>query len=162
MNYTCNTLIALSVVIRSIGTICTFLYSCLAVLIYKSIVFTFVFVFLLCGTETARSQIISEEELCSTIINEAPYTVLGTIASDYFVRPQDGIKSRHRANFRIETGGSWHFCSTGPFYEGYKMDLVIKTLFPVFSCKTAVGAGDIIIKGDFLPEGGADTWAECL
>jgi hypothetical protein len=39
---------------------------------------------------------------------------------------------------------------------------VLRTLVPVFSCKTRIDQGEIVIKGHRKPEGGAETWAECF
>ena len=96
---------------------------------------------------------------CFNVINKAPYTVLGTVVTDYYTRP-DGVKARHRSNFNLKTGEQTRFCTQGPYYEGGKLELVLRTLVPVFDCKTRVDA-DIIINGRIKPEGGTDSWAVC-
>lgn len=103
---------------------------------------------------------VTGEALCSAIINMAPYTVYGSVNTAYFIRG-DGIKTRHKSNFRLETGEQTEFCTSGPFYEGRKVELVLRTLVPIFTCKTGVG-GDIIISGHRKPEGGTETTAACL
>lgn len=96
---------------------------------------------------------------CFHVVNKAPYTVLGTVSTDYFTNP-DGVKARHRSNFNLKSGEQTRFCTQGPYYEGGKLELVLRTLVPVFDCKTRVD-GDIIINGRMKPEGGTDSWAIC-
>lgn len=103
---------------------------------------------------------VTDQPVCSRIVNDAPYLVFGEVATQQFIRP-DGIKTRHRSTFRLESGSFNEFCTTGPFYEGRTVDFVIRTLIPIFSCRTGVG-GDIVIHGRLKPEGGAETWADCL
>ena len=103
---------------------------------------------------------VTQEPVCFNVMNEAPYSVYGGLESNELIRP-DGIKTRHREQFRLETGRQARFCTTGPFYEGGKLRLVLRSLVPLFDCYTAV-TGDIVIHGERLPEGGTKTWADCL
>ena len=98
--------------------------------------------------------------ICFNVINKAPYTVMGGFSTNVY-KTKDGIETRHRANFRLEKEQQTNFCSEGPFYAGRKLDLVLKSLIPLFSCRTAI-TGDIIIYGREKEEGGTDTWAACL
>ena len=100
------------------------------------------------------------DPICFNVINNAPYTVFGTFITNIYTA-EDGSKARHRSNFRLEAGFKSEFCTYGPFYEGRKLELVLRTLIPVFSCKTGIN-GDIMIYGRKKPEGGTDTWAVCL
>jgi hypothetical protein len=102
---------------------------------------------------------IGQTPQCFNVINKAPYTVLGTVSTDYYDHPS-GTKARHRSNFNLKSGEQTRFCTQGPYYEGGKLELVIRTLVPVFDCKTRVDA-DIIINGRQKPEGGTDSWAVC-
>jgi hypothetical protein len=115
---------------------------------------------------------IVQEPICFSVRNEAPYMIFGNIATSDFTRP-DGIVARHRSNFRLEAAGGVdsetgepsdraEFCSYGPFFEGRKLELVLRTLFPVFTCQTKIDQGEIVIKGFRKDEGGAQTWAECF
>jgi hypothetical protein len=101
-----------------------------------------------------------EKPVCFNVVNKAPYTVIGTLSTNVFKTPE-GIAARHRGNFRLETGQKTNFCSLGPFYAGRKLDLVLRSLVPLFSCRTAI-TGDIVIYGRKKEEGGTDTWAACL
>lgn len=120
----------------------------------------------------ARAQEIVSDPYCFIVKNEAPYKVYGSFVTDYYTRP-DGVKAKHRSNFRLEEAGAVHeeegypldmaeFCSYGPFYPDKKLELVIRTLVPIFSCITRVDQGPIIIKGQRKPEGGTDTHALCF
>jgi hypothetical protein len=61
-----------------------------------------------------------------------------------------------------EAADSAEFCTFGPFYPERKLELVLRTLVPIFSCKTRVDQGEIVIKG-FRKEDqpGTNTYAEC-
>lgn len=115
---------------------------------------------------------IVSEPVCFVLINQAPYKVYGNFGTDYYT-DAEGRKARHRSNFRLEEAGAKdpekgfpldqaEFCSYGPFYEGGKLDLVLRTLVPIFSCKTKLDQGPIIITGVRKPEGGTDTTAACF
>lgn len=122
---------------------------------------------------TAGAQEITSEPICFTVRNTANYKVYGSFVTDYYTSP-DGIRARHTSNFRLEEAGAKdpkegyptdaaEFCSYGPFFPGRQLELVLRTLVPIFSCKTAIGVGEIVIKGERLPDdSGVKTWAECL
>lgn len=106
---------------------------------------------------------VTSQPICFTIRNTAPFTVYGNVETDY--TPTDtGSRARHRSNFQLEPRMSEDFCTTGPFYPGRKLRLVLRTMFPVFSCYTQLDRGPIIIKGE--RGDGVDTqtrmWAECF
>lgn len=115
---------------------------------------------------------IVSDPICFAVRNEAPYKIYGNFATDMFTNP-DGIKAHHRSNFRLDEAGAKdektgeptdraEFCSYGPFYPGRKLELTLRTLFPVFSCQTKIDQGEIVIHGHRKPEGGAETWADCF
>jgi hypothetical protein len=113
---------------------------------------------------------IVSEPICFKVRNEAPYKVYGNFITDYYTA-EDGSQARHRSNFRLDEPGTKddkgepadqaEFCSYGPFLPDRKLELVLRTLVPIFSCKTRVDQGEIVIKGYRKPEGGTDTYAEC-
>lgn len=122
--------------------------------------------------QSVRAQDIVSQPICFNVKNEAPYKVYGSFITDYYTRP-DGIRARHKSNFRLEEAGATHeekgypidraeFCTFGPFYPGRKLELVIRTLVPVFSCKTRIDQGEIVIQGHRKPEGGTETTAQCF
>ena len=107
----------------------------------------------------AQAQEILNEPICFTVRNTASHKVYGNFVTDYYTA-EDGTQARHRSNFRLDEAGAKdpekgfpldaaEFCSYGPFFEGRKLELVIRTLIPVFSCKTSVEKGEIVIaKGN--------------
>ncbi len=102
---------------------------------------------------------ITTNPVCFNVMNQAPYSIFGTIRSDVYTTPE-GVGARHTSNFRLKTGEGTSFCSTGPFYPERRLELVIRTLIPVFSCKARTDQ-DVIIYGRVKPEGGTETWAGC-
>lgn len=120
------------------------------------------FAFFMLSAAPARAQMDGEiltDPICFYLINKAPYTVLGSVNSNIY-QAQDNVKARHRSNFRLEVGQKAPFCSTGPFYEGRKLELTLRTVIPIFSCKTAI-TRDIVIEGERKDGGSAKTWATC-
>lgn len=106
------------------------------------------------------------------VVNEAPYKAYGSFMTDWYTTPE-GQKSRHRSNFRLEEAGAVHeeegypldraeFCSYGPFYPDRKLVLTLRTLVPIFECRTKIDQGPIIISGFRKPEGGTETKAACF
>ncbi len=134
--------------------------------------FTFCLVFTLSALiSSAEAQDIVDEAICFQVINEAPYKVYGNFGTDYYTTAE-GTRARHRSNFRLDEPGSKdlekgypldraEFCSYGPFYPGRKLYFTLRTLVPIFSCKTRIEDGPIVIKGYRKPGGGTETWAEC-
>lgn len=123
-------------------------------------------------TKTASAQEIVKEPICFMLRNAANFKVYGNFGTDYYTRP-DGVRARHRSNFRLEPVGSVdeegypadkaEFCSYGPFYPGRKLYFTLRTLFPVFSCKTRIDAGEIVIHGERREDdSGVRMWADCI
>ena len=116
---------------------------------------------------------VSEDVHCFLVVNEAPYTVYGSIVTAFFTKP-DGSRGRHTSNYRIQKAGTVHptkgypqdmaeFCTSGPFYPGQKVEFVIRTFIPVFTCITRIDQGPITIHGEQLEGGGGTkTWATCF
>jgi hypothetical protein len=96
---------------------------------------------------------------CFDVVNQAPYTVFGTVGTNDYTG-MDGRTARHRENFRLQPKQQVNFCTTGPFFPGQKLEFVIRTLIPVFSCMTGIDKA-IVIHGEKKPEGGTKTWADC-
>jgi hypothetical protein len=96
---------------------------------------------------------------CFNVFNNAPYSVTGSMITDLYAAA-DGAQGRQRENFRLKPKESVRICSNGPFYPGERLELVLRTLVPIFSCYT-VAQGDIVIMGETKPEGGSKTWVDC-
>lgn len=101
----------------------------------------------------------SKEARCFRVRNIAEYTVLGDVSTDFEDMP-DGARIRHKSAFRLAPSKSREFCSRGPFFEGGKVELTLKTLVPIFSCKTKIDK-EIIIIGRKKIDGDYDTRALC-
>jgi hypothetical protein len=123
---------------------------------------------------SARAQEIVAEPLCFVLANEAPYKVYGNFNTDFYTKP-DGSQARHRSNFRLDEAGATdpekgyptdraEFCSYGPFYPDRMLHLTLRTLVPIFDCKTKIDQGPIVIKGERSddPNVPTKTWAECF
>ena len=115
----------------------------------------------------AKAQDISPYPLCADLVNESEYQARGSIntASAIYEDPndslKDGTRARHSVNFKIDPGEKYHICSTGPFFAGQKVELVLRTLVPVFDCYTSLIA-PIVIKSERDENGEFRTWAECF
>lgn len=115
----------------------------------------------------AQAQEILDSPICTQIVNEADYTVRGTIStaesnySDSSDPVKDGTQARHSVNFKLEPGERWDVCSSGPFYPGQKLELMLRTLIPVFECQTSLVA-PIVIKSERDANGDLKTWADCF
>jgi len=75
--------------------------------------------------------------ICGHLINKSSVTIHGTIAT----RPQvveSGESLTHTLNFKLNPGEKTEICSKGPFYDGQRLDLTIRTLIPLFNCRTRI------------------------
>ena len=104
-----------------------------------------------------------DEPVCFRITNEEDRRVYGHIETA--MNPE--TEERYRSEFRMEPGETAAACTVGPFFEGRRVWLVIKTLMPLFACKTSIYR-PIVIKRQRLPNGdlkkdstGRAIWAEC-
>ncbi len=101
----------------------------------------------------------SDEPVCGRVRNMASYSVMGSVATDYDILA-DGSRGRHRSNFRIPAGEFAEFCTKGPFYDGRRVELTIRTLVPIFSCYTKFDK-EIVIIGSKKVDGSYETKAIC-
>lgn len=117
---------------------------------------------------------IVKDPICFRIVNEAEYSVRGSISTAKFMHPR-GEEASHRSNFRLEPKGSKHrdtlkptdreeFCSYGPFLPNKSLRFTLRSLFPVHECISRVDIGrDIVIKGQRrADDSGVMTWTECF
>lgn len=108
--------------------------------------------------------------ICFMLVNTAPYRVLAEIQTNFYTRA-DGIRDSHESTMRIQAAGSVNdageridqrqICTAGPFFEGRKIRLTLKTIVPIFECKTAIDRGEVIIKGVVNDDNTTETTAEC-
>ena len=106
-----------------------------------------------------------KEQICFKLRNTAPYGVIGDVATARMPRPEDGQEVTHTANFRLKEGEEIPMCTTGPFFPGQKLRITLRTLVPIFECKTTIiPNGTILIRGQRGESEyeGTKTWIECL
>lgn len=75
--------------------------------------------------------------ICSWLTNRSQQAIIGTLATAG-QRLESGDIAKHRDNFRLEAGARKQFCAAGPFYEGQRLELILRTIIPLFSCKTKI------------------------
>lgn len=79
----------------------------------------------------------SSAPVCSDILNKTGFTVYGNVETDKAV--VNGKTIYHKSNFRLSKDENTRICASGPFFEGNKLRLVLRSLLPVFECKTKLG-----------------------
>jgi hypothetical protein len=94
-------------------------------------------VFLLLVFSPAQAELISPRPYCADIRNDTDHYLFASVRTD-FGKNAAGEKKRHESSFRLEAGQTQRACATGPFYPGYQVELVIKAMIPVFTCKTVL------------------------
>lgn len=80
---------------------------------------------------------ITSKPICGKLENRSDQTILGSISTAP-QRVSMGDFVSHTENFKLEAGEKWDICTRGPFYPGQKLELTIRTLIPLFSCKTKI------------------------
>ena len=110
-----------------------------------------------------KDEYLLDEPVCFTITNKERQMVYGHVET----APHPATGNRHRSTFKLDYNQSAQACTVGPFYQGRRVSFTIKTLFPLFQCKTSVYQ-PIIIKrqrdgrGDYKKnKDGYTIWAEC-
>jgi len=96
-------------------------------------------------------------EECATLRNSADQQVMGVIKTEAF--KYKGQIVRHESTFDLQDGETVEVCSTGPFFPGYKVELTIKTIMPLFSCLTRL-SGDIVLRRKDV-DGFTQLYADC-
>ena len=106
----------------------------------------YILLFLLtCSTFSSVSSAgeVSPFKECATLRNAAGQEVMGVIRTEQFI--YKGKLDRHEGNFNLKDDETVEICSTGPFFPGYKVELTIRTIMPLFTCKTRL-SGEIVIR----------------
>lgn len=106
----------------------------------------------------AQGEIVTRP-ICSWLTNRSDQTILGTITTAPQKLP-DGTVARHRDNFRLAAGERRQICAAGPFFEGQRLDLTLKTLLPLFNCKTKIDR-EIFLDAKVQPGGFRKLSATC-
>ena len=104
--------------------------------------FIALFVFL-ASSHIAQAADVTPFKECATIVNSAKQQVMGVIKTESF--KFQGKVIRHEKNFNLQDGETVAVCSTGPFFPGYKVELTIRTIMPLFTCHTRL-SGNIYLR----------------
>lgn len=99
---------------------------------------------------TGKEGEILKKPICTWLTNRSEQTIMGFIATAS-QKVASGDMVAHRENFRLEAGARQQICAAGPFFEGQRLELTIRTIIPLFSCKTKL---DREIFLDAKPEPG--------
>lgn len=80
---------------------------------------------------------ITSAPLCTQLINRSKQEIMGTIST----APQalnSGDVAPMRENFKLSPDEKKDVCTTGPFLAGRKINLILRTIIPLFECETAL------------------------
>jgi hypothetical protein len=102
---------------------------------------------------------------CGAVVSNLPFTIYASLATDVagektIPGQTERAEVRHTSKFQLKPATRVEFCSEGPFYEGQRLEFTLRTMFPVFSCKTKIDR-DIVVSAAARPEGGYDYSATC-
>lgn len=118
------------------------------------------FLFLLIFSGSVQAQeLYAPTPQCAQIKNETKDDALVEIRTDYYLH-ENGAKDYYETILRLKPDESREVCAKGPFYPDYKVNLTIKSLFPLFDCRTKL-TGEIPIRERKAAGGGRDFYAVC-
>lgn len=86
---------------------------------------------------------VTSRPFCGMLVNRSSVSMRGTVATMAQTLP-DGTQARHTINYKLAPGEKKQICASGPFYEGRKLELTIRSLIPLFSCMTRM-EGDVYL-----------------
>lgn len=108
---------------------------------------------------TAKAADVTPFKECGTLVNSAGQIVMGVVKTESFMFQKQIL--RHEKNFSLEDGETVEVCSTGPFFPGYKVELTIRTIMPLFTCQTRL-SGNIYLRKKWDDENGVYIlYADC-
>ena len=85
--------------------------------------------------EQGKEGEILDTPICSKLINRSDQAIMGTLLTAAQTL-ESGDSVRHRDNFKLEAGAEKDFCVAGPFYEGRRVEIILRTVIPLFTCRT--------------------------
>lgn len=80
---------------------------------------------------------ITSQPICTYLVNRSDQTIMGSISTKA-QKLDDGSMAAHTENFKLVAGDRRQFCAAGPFFEGRRLELTLRTLIPLFSCYTKI------------------------
>jgi hypothetical protein len=90
---------------------------------------------------------ITKQPICSKLTNRSTVNIQGSISLATQILP-NGDPQQFSDNFKLAPKEQREVCASGPFYEGRRIELTIRTLIPLFSCKTALGKEIFLDMGE--------------
>lgn len=99
-------------------------------------------------------------QICGEIVSQIPFKMYGSVITDS-AGIREGTDVRHKSTFAIAPQERLKICSSGPFFEGERVELTLKTMFPVFSCRTKIDR-EIRLSATPKKEGGYTYSATCF
>jgi hypothetical protein len=99
-------------------------------------------------------------QICGEIVSQIPFKIYGSVMTDV-AGMREGTDVRHKRTFSIAPQERLNICSSGPFFEGQRVELTLKTMFPVFSCRTKIDR-EIRLSATPNKEGGYTYTATCF
>lgn len=80
---------------------------------------------------------ITAKPICTFLTNRSDQAILGSIGLASQTLPS-GETITHNENFRLKAGDKRQVCAAGPFFEGRRIRIVLRTVMPLFECKTKI------------------------
>ena len=99
-------------------------------------------------------------QICGEIVSQIPFKIYGSVMTDT-AGTREGTEVRHKSTFSIGPKERLKICSSGPFFQGQRVELTLKTMFPVFSCRTKIDR-EIRLSATPKKEGGYTYKATCF
>ena len=96
---------------------------------------------------------------CASIRNAIGYTMTGIMRTAGFKTTTGNVKY-HEGTFVLNDNENVVICSSGPFYPGYKVEMTLKTIMPIFSCQTRL-SGEIVLRKRINDDGVTEIYADC-
>jgi len=102
---------------------------------------------------------IIQTPICTYMTNRSEQTIIGTIGLAAQTLP-DGQVAALSENFKLKAGEKRQVCAAGPFFEGRRIKIVLRTIMPLFECKTKMNH-EIFLDADPQAEGFKKLSATC-
>ena len=87
---------------------------------------------------SAFAQLLSDTPRCVTVKNATDIELIGHVETLLYTAP-DGTMTQHDVNLGLKPGEEKPVCSTGPFFDGYRLRVVARTTVPQYSCLVETG-----------------------
>ncbi len=99
---------------------------------------------LLVPLSAQAEELYTPQPQCADIKNETDGKVFVAIRTDFYAKP-DGTRSYYETVLHLDPGKFQQVCAKGPFFPDYKVLLMVKSLLPLFDCKTKM-QGTIAVR----------------